>query len=41
VDEDTVVSNHELKAGVLYNAFKDRLGKSDFVGISYNLNSLM
>jgi hypothetical protein len=41
IDDDTVVSGHDLKAGVLFNAFKDRLGKSEFVGISYDLGSLI
>jgi hypothetical protein len=39
VDEDTVITDHDLIASVLYNAFKERIGVSDFVGISYDLHS--
>ena len=37
----TPVIDHELKAGILFNAFKDRLSCYDFSMISYNLQALI
>jgi hypothetical protein len=39
--DNTLVTDHEQKAGLLWNAFKDRLGTSDFSGISYDLKPLL
>ena len=39
--EDVLLTYHEQKAGFLWNAFKERLGASNFQGISYNLESLL
>lgn len=39
--EDIIVTDHEQKAGILWNAFKARLGTSEFQGISYDLESLL
>jgi len=32
-----VVTDHDMKASVLWEAYKNRLGLSDFSGITYNL----
>lgn len=37
VTRGDVVTDHDLKASVLWEAYKNRLGLSDFSGISYNL----
>ena len=41
ISEDTIVTEHEQKARILWNAYKNRLGISDVQGISYNLSSLL
>jgi len=41
IDDSTTVIDHELKAGILFNAFKDRLSCYDFSTISYNLQALI
>lgn len=41
IDDSTSVTNHDLKAGILFSAFKDRLGCTDFTSISYNLQALI
>lgn len=38
---DILVTNHDHKAGILWEAFKNRLGVSEFSGISYDLPSLL
>ncbi|XP_066379957.1 uncharacterized protein [Miscanthus floridulus] len=36
VDENTLVSEHDLKVGILLATFQDRLGCSEFTNISYD-----
>lgn len=36
-----MITDHEQKAALLWSAFKERLGVSNFVGISYDLESLL
>jgi hypothetical protein len=38
--DNLLVTDHEQKAILLWNAFKERLGISEFVGVSYDLSSL-
>lgn len=39
--DNLLVTDHEQKAILLWNAFKERLGISEFVGVSYDLSSLL
>lgn len=39
--EGILLMDHEQKAGLLWESFKDRLGISEYVGISYNLISFL
>lgn len=41
ISDDTLVTSHEHKVGILWEAFKNRLGVSEFQGISYDLSSLL
>ena len=41
IDEDILVTNHEQNDAILWNAFKDRMGRSDFHSIHYDLTSLL
>lgn len=41
VNDDILITDYEQKAGILWSAFKDRLGISDFQGISYDLYDLL
>lgn len=38
--DGTIVTSHEQKAGILWEAFKNRLGVSEFSGVAYDLASL-
>jgi hypothetical protein len=40
-EDDILVSDHEQKATILWNAFTDRLGTSEFQGIHYDLSTLL
>jgi hypothetical protein len=40
-DNGTIHSEHEHKADFLWTAFKSRLGSSDFIGIDFDLQSLL
>lgn len=35
------ITDHEGKATLLWNTFKERLGKSEFKGMLFNLNSMI
>jgi hypothetical protein len=35
IDDSTIVIDHELRANILFNAFKDKLGCFDISAISY------
>jgi hypothetical protein len=39
--DNLLVTGHEQKAILLWSAFKERLGISEFVGVSYDLSSLL
>lgn len=39
--DGSVVSEHSLKAGALWSSFKYRLGVSEFIGLSLDLNTLI
>lgn len=39
--DGSAVTDHDQKANLLWPAYKDRLGISEFIGISYNLNQLL
>lgn len=41
LDDGTTVSDHTLKAGALWNSFKDRLGVTDFDTIQFDLDMLI
>jgi hypothetical protein len=41
VHDDIPITDHEQKARILWNAFKDRLGINYFQGISYDLEDLL
>jgi hypothetical protein len=39
---DILITEHEQEVGwILWNAYKNRLGVSEFQGISYNVGSLL
>jgi hypothetical protein len=40
-ESGTIHSDHEQKAEVLWTAFKNRLGSSDFNGIDFDLQGLL
>jgi hypothetical protein len=40
-DENIFFTDHEQKAAILWNAFNDRMGRSDFHNIYYDLTSLL
>ena len=39
--DGTIISEHEQKAQLLWSAFKQRLGVSEFTSIAYDLSSLL
>jgi len=39
--DGTIITNHDQKAGLLWTAFKNRMGLSDYSAISYDLPSLL
>lgn len=39
--DGTIVSEHEQKANLFLDAFKQRLGNSDFTSIEYDLSSIL
>jgi hypothetical protein len=39
--EGIAISEHDQKANLLWNSFKQRLGYSEFTNIAYNLNSIL
>ena len=39
--DDVIVTNHDQKAGILWEAFKNRLGVSVFTEVTYDLHSLL
>ena len=39
--DDVIVTNHDQKAGILWEAFKNRLGVSKFTGVTYDFHSLL
>lgn len=39
--DGTTITNHDQKAGVLWESFKNRMGVSYFNGISYDLSTLL
>lgn len=39
--DGTIVTDHEQKASILWTAFKERLRKSEFTNLTYNLSSLL
>jgi hypothetical protein len=39
--DGTVVSDHELKVGALWNSFRDRLGISEFTNMTFDLHFLI
>jgi len=39
--EGNSIADHEQKANLLWTAFKQRMGVSEFSGMSYNLNDLL
>lgn len=39
--DNILVTDHEQKAALLWNSFKNRLGVSDFNGVTYDLSSLL
>lgn len=41
LNDNVIVTNHEQKAGILWEDFKIRLGVSEFTGISVDLSSLL
>lgn len=41
LEDGSSVADHNLKAGLLYTAFKDRLGISEFPSVLYDLQSLI
>lgn len=41
LSEDIIVTNHEQKAGILWEAFKNRLGISEYSGMAYDLESIL
>lgn len=41
LSDDSVIFDHSLKAGALWSSFKERVGVSEFVGISYDLDNLI
>jgi hypothetical protein len=40
-DNGITLLEHELKSGLLWDAFKCRLGSSDFSGIGFDLSELL
>lgn len=41
LDDGSTVTDHTLKAGALWTAFKERLGTTEFQEISFDLDSLI
>lgn len=39
--DGSIISNHDQKAQLIWTAFKERLGKSEFSGIVYDLSSIL
>jgi hypothetical protein len=39
--EDAQVTDHDQKANMLWMSFKDRMGKSEFGNMAYDLSSLL
>ena len=40
-DNGIIHSEHDHKSNLLWNAFKSRLGSSDFLGIDFDLTDLL
>lgn len=41
VSGDNIVTSHDQKAGIMWEAYRSRLGISEFSGISYDLSTLL
>jgi hypothetical protein len=41
LQDGTAVSEHELKAGILWNAFKNQMRLSEFSQMAFNLQQLI
>lgn len=41
VDDDLIVTDHDLKAGLLFSSFKERLGCSEFVDMVFDLDAFI